>query len=320
LFENFGPQKWWIAKLPKFATQNFSYKYVIQPAANYKKRKFAFNTYRVVLAHLKRAYRYWFYRCRELVCNDLWLPTAPDNNATVIRRAVAHCLYCTPSHVVLHKNKKPIPVNPCSQYQICPFCAARVAEDLYRRLMRALKTLKTSGATAWATYRCERYEVAAKGFADTGLSAAEFQAHVKKLREVLADERVRYQKISKEVGTQTLGALWAVVPYPADTGWVVEIRQFYLTYPQSRRPANRKRNSSELTSQSINIRNTKQVINLLGNFVTYPASLLTAHAELTAVVLHARRGLRLLNGTGQLYRKGREAKKEETIRTAAHVP
>lgn len=320
MFENFAPQKWWIAKLPKFATQVFSYKYVIKPAANYKKRKFAFNTYHVILAHLKRSYLFWFNRCRELVVNDLWLPTAPDNNATVIRRAVAHCLYCTPTHVVLHKNKKPLPVNPCSQYQICPFCASRVAEDFYRRLMRAMKTLKTSDGRATATYRCEKYLVPAKNFTDMGWSGKDFQANIVKLREVLRVERERYLKISKELSTQTLGALWAVVPYPADNGWVIEVRQFYLTYPQSKRPANRKRNSAELTSESVNIRNTRQVVNLLGNFVTYPASLLTAHVELTAAVLHARRGLRLLNGTGQLYRKGRATKKETDTRSDFHVP
>lgn len=319
MFEHYGPQKWWIAKLPKYPTQVFSYRYVIKPAANYR-RAFAFHTFHVVIAHLKRAYKYWFYRCRELVCADLWLPTSPDNNATVIRRAVTHCLYCVPTQVLLHKNRIPLPVNPCSQYHICPFCASRLAEDLYRRLIRALDETRDTSANLLATYRCERYFVPARNFEDTGWSNTQFRLHIAKLASYLRDERIRYQKISKELSTQTLGSLWSVVPYPVDNGWMVEIRQFYLTHPKAKRPANRKRNSSTLTHLTANTRNVKQVINLLGEFVTYPRTLLTAHVELTAVVLHARRGLRLLNGTGQLYRKGRKPSAEKEIKSAPSVP
>lgn len=319
MFEKYGPQKWWIAHFPKYATQAFSYKHVICPAANYR-RPFAIHTFRVIIGHLKRAYRYWFYRCRELVSSDLWLPVAPDNNQTVIHRAVLHCLYCVPTQVLLHKNRQPIKVKPCNQYHICPFCASRAAEDLYRRVIRATEGFKETNVNVLASYRCEQYLVPAKNFSDLGWDAAQFHENIAFLRKHLKSERLRYLKLTKELSTQTLGSLWSVNILPADAGWHIEVRQFYLTNMQSRRPSNRKRKSAVLTQRSANIRDTKQMLDLLGAFVRYPGTLLTAHVELTAVALHARRGLRLLNGTGQLYRQGRETTEKAEIKTDAHVP
>jgi hypothetical protein len=319
MFENYGPQKWWIAKLPKYATQGFSYKYVIRPAANYR-QAFSFHTFRVIIRHLKRSYKYWFYRCRELVEADLWLPAPPDNNPTVIKRAVLHCLYCVPTQVQLHHKRQPISVHPCSQYHICPFCASRVAEDMYRRFIRATTELKEIDANFIVSYRCERYVFPAKNFTDLGWDHAAFRENILRLRTQLQHEQTKYAKLSKELSTQTLGALWAVVPYPTDNGWTIDVRQLYLTRPKSKRPANRKRNSAELTHKSVSIVNTKQAVELLGEFVRYPSTLLTAHVELTAVVLHARRGLRLLNGAGKLYRKGRQARAQKEVRTAPDVP
>lgn len=318
-FERYGLQDWWVSKAPRHRAQDFSYKYVIQPAANYKKQ-FAFHTFRVMLRHLKRAYAYWFYRCREMACRDLWLPTVPDNNMTVIHNAVKHCLYCLPSQVLLHKNKKPVQVNPCSQYAICPFCASRQAEEFYRRFMRARKTLIARETPAAVTYRCSTYFVPAKHFTTNGWSQKHAIDGTKQLHEILDRERIKYAQIAKELSTVTKGSFWRVVAYPHEFGWQVEVRQLYLTTPKSRHPFSRPRKSATTFLQSASVMKYKPAVKLLGMFVAYPPTLLTGYVELTAAMLNARRGLRLFNGTGQLYRRGRKRAEKKEVPTAPNVP
>lgn len=310
-FERYSPQDWWVSKIPRHRAQMFSYKYVIQPAANYR-RTFAFHTFRVVIKHLFRAYKFWFYRCKDMACRDLWLPTPPDNNPTVLHRAVKHCLYCVPTQVLLHKKFVPISVKPCNQYRICPFCASRFAEDVYRRFVRARKAVLELDPDASVTSRVETYRVKARGFTKDGWAAKTAIIGTRELAAVLRHERDKYQKIAKELSVHTYGAFWNVVVFPREMGWQVEVRQLFITPAKSAKPANRKRKSATLNTATAKLRDYDPAIKLLGVLVGYPGELLTGYAELTAASLNARRCLRLFNGTGQLYRKGRTgAPKEE---------
>lgn len=312
-------QDWWVSKISRHRAQMFSYKYVIQPAANYT-RTFGFHTFKILIRHLLRAYRYWFYRCKDMTCRDLWLPSPPDNNATVLHRAVKHCLYCLPTQVLLHKNRVPVKVHPCNQYRICPFCASRFAEDVYRRFMRARETLLDSAPNALVTYRVESFYIPAQHFDANGWTRMTALAQTKKLAGTLRRERAKYLKLAKDLRSVTLGSLWQLVVFPKNCGWTVEIRQLYITTPKSPRPAHRRRKSGALRFQSVKLREYRLALELLGEFVKYPGELLTGYAELTAAALNARRGVRLFNGTGQLYRKGRKKTSRPETAIAPNIP
>jgi hypothetical protein len=125
------------------------------------------------------------------------------------------------------------------------------------------------------------------------------------LRNVLGKEIEKYAMLKKELRKHTYGSLWRVAVNPSDTGWELQIRQFYLTRPKAKRPAKRAQKSAAIFLQSAKISDFDATMSALGEFVSYPQGLLTGYAELTAASLHARNGLRLSNATGCLYRKGR---------------
>ena len=146
-----------------------------------------------------------------------------------------------------------------------------------------------------------------------GWSSAAAIRNTQDLADILKNENLNYQKIAKDLRVHTLGSLWSVFAIPADNGWRIQVRQFYITAGKSKRPSPRRRRGSELFIQSAKLREYENTIKLLGAFVAYPPELLTDYAELTAVALNARRCIRLFNGTGQLYNVGRiRTEKSET--------
>jgi len=318
-FDKYYPHKWWITKLLRYRTQRFSYGHVIKPAANYRRAR-GVGTFTGTLRYLHRAHRMWFNRCKELVCRDLWLPTTPDNSTAMLHRAVRYCLYCLPSQAQLERKHKVLKVQPCSQNAICPFCASRSAEDIFRRFIRARRFILRISPSAVVTYRVEKFRIPSKGLTEDGWSHSAAMTATRTLAAVLRQEQVRYKRLTKELSVHTLGSLWELIASPDGFGWQIEIRQFFISAPNARRPSSRKHKLSIVVSSSTKLREYQNAVDLLGEYVKYPSTLLTGYAELTAIVLNSRHGLRLCNGTGQLYRVGRKATEKKETRILEDVP
>jgi hypothetical protein len=159
-----------------------------------------------------------------------------------------------------------------------------------------------------ATCRIETYTLTAQEFAERGWDAENVFANARELRYLLKAEHKKYSKIRRQLKQHTAGSLWRVVINPVDTGWEIQIRQFFITRPKSKRPANRPKKSSTLFLQSAKITDFKGVMSALGKFLEYPNGLLFSYVELAAAALNARNNLRLNNATGCLYRRGRGKK------------
>lgn len=306
MFEQYRSVKWKIRSVSFFASQRFAYKYVLLAAIN-SKRRTARAKARRVKAKLKRAHRLWFNRLRELVTRGLWVPT-PDYNAAAVKQAtVKRCMYCPPTNVTFYHGKE---LKLCGRRHICPFCSCRESEELYRRLSRALKKLRREQIPAKVIFRSETYKLTAREFEDRVWTPAQLLDHVDELRHLLIREQKRFRKLRPALKAQTFGSLWRVSIQPVDDGWQISIRQLFITRPKAKRPVNRAKKSAAIFLQSAAVTDFNASMDLLGYFVSYPTGLLLSYAELTAVTLRAREGLKLLAGTGCLYAKAYRIKKD----------
>jgi hypothetical protein len=308
--EDFHLRRWRIDAVPRFASQLFAHRYVIIPAANIVRVKTLTPT--LIKARLKRVHKYWFRRVKELVSRDLWVPSPAINSQTVQHASIKRCLYCRPTSITYKWRNNEPNIQLCGRPSICPFCASREAEDLYRRLSQFIRKRNNKKQAFIATCRIATYFLPARDFAENGWSDESVLSHSKELRLLLQSEIVKYKKIRRQLKTQTIGSLWRVVLNPLNEGWEVQVRQFFITRPNARRPVNRAKKSATIFLQSAKIADFKATMAVLGEFVRYPSGLLLGYVELTAAALNARDKLRLRNGTGCLYKRKRFKKTEKT--------
>lgn len=305
MFDLFYPRRWRIKFVQRFRSQVFAYRHVIIPAVTHK-RKFLSLKPESIRKRLWRAHLLWFNRIKELACRELWFPSPRYNSLQTKKASVQRCMYCRPTNLVYRWPRGEVELRLCGRFNSCPFCSARAAEDLYKRVSRAIKGLQKRGVFAIATCRIVTYKITAADFAQSGWDIANVYANAEKLRELLKGEQYKYKKLRKQLRAQTFGSMWRVVVNPVDDGWEIQIRQFFITRPRARRPVNRARKASAIFLQSAKINDFQATMELLGCFVKYPSGLLTSYVELTAAVFHARNNLRLTNATGCLYQRGRK--------------
>jgi hypothetical protein len=319
LIDDFKLLRWRIAAVPRFSSQVFAYRYVIIPAANIVRIKSPTPT--LIKARLKRAHIFWFRRVKELISRDLWLPSPAVNSLQSQQASIKRCLYCRPTSITYKWPNGEPNIRLCGRHSFCPFCAARNAEDVYRRVSRFIRKQQNKKKGLVATCRIATYFLPAKDFDAAGWTDENVLAYTKELRILLTAEIAKYKKIRRQLKTHTAGSLWRVVLNPADNGWEVQIRQLFISRPNAKRPVNRAKKSAAIFLQSAKIADFKASMAVLGAFVKYPTGLLLGYVELTAAALNARDGLRLSNGTGCLYRRGRVKKaKEETPDPLPFIP
>ncbi|NBO19972.1 MAG: hypothetical protein EBV03_12275, partial [Proteobacteria bacterium] len=179
------------------------------------------------------------------------------------------------------------------------------------------------GISAIATVRIAQYFMPAKDFDEVGWDVENVYKNAGAIREILKAEQVKYKRIRRQLQRQTYGSLWRIVVNPVESGWEIQVRQFFIIRPKARRPVTRARKSDyPIFLQSAHITDFAGVMAALGCFVKYPGGLLTAYAELTASVFHARNKLRLSNATGCLYKRGRirKPKVEEVPNFVPYIP
>lgn len=308
MFEDYKMPNWSVARVPRYSSQMFAYRHVIVPAANVKRNP-QNPPNAVIKKRAQRAGRYWFKRVQELASRDLWLPSPGYSAIDVQHASVRRCLYCRPSIMVYNGDAE---LKPCGRPVICPFCAARKAEDLYKRVTRNLRTLKKREKSVIAVCRVDSYPVLARDFSEFGWDKENVIENAQELRAICRAEQQKYKNINRQLKEKTLGSLWQLAINPVDDGWQIQIRQFFLVRPKDRRPVNRAKKSSTIFLQSAKISPSKNVFEVLGKYVEYPAGLLTSYAELTAAALIAKDGLRLNYATGILYRCGIKKMAEES--------
>lgn len=317
--ENWYLRRWRVARAPKFAAHLFAYRFVLVPAAN-KVCKFGAVRTRTLIARARQAHRNWRNQLRQLFTRNLWSPGSFFLSRDLQLASVSRCLNCRPTIFKYYWRKNKEIINPCGRFAICPFCYARRAEDLYRRVVRAIVGLQKTTNNAIVTCRIETYAIAAPDFAESGWDDAHLPRNALLVRKALISELLKYRKIKRELARKTYGSAWTVVVNPIDAGWEIQIRQLFITTPRARKPVNRAKKSATIFLHSAKITNVDEAANVAGFFVEYPRGLLLGYTELVAAALHARENLRLYNATGCLYRRNTAKKAEKETRILPDVP
>lgn len=302
MIENYRLKKWRIARIPRFAAHMFAHRFVIVPAANKTRKSRGVRT-RTIVKRLEQAHRNWFMRLKELVLRELWTPASEYLTEDIQEAAVKRCLYCPPTSIEHSNKRRTASVRLCGRPCICPFCYAREAEDMFRRLIKAIQQLRKTEDNLIITTRIATYTLSAAKFEEIGWQTENMFDNAGKLRRALVSEMGKYKDIRRKLSRNTSGSAWRIVVNPVDAGWEVQVRQLFITRPRAKRPVNRAKKSSAIFLQSAKLTDIQAAIDVLGAFVEYPRGLLTGYAEITAAVLHARTGLRLSNATGCFYRR-----------------
>jgi hypothetical protein len=319
VFDNYARTKWKIKRVSWFRSQVFAYKYVIVPAAN-NKRGNALISGRRVRAKLRRVQRLWFSRAKELVVRGLWLPS-PEYNSSLVQDAnIKRCLYCRPTNVTFYWPGDTPNLQLCNRKHICPFCFAREAEEVYRRVSAAVQQLGALKLPARVTFRSQTYKLTARNFDPADSASFDGSDSADELRHLLIREYKKYEEIKPALKTETYGSFWRVIVNPVEDGWEIQIRQLFITRPKAKRPVNRAKKSAAIFLQSAPADDFKAVMQLLGQFVYYPNGLLLSYAELVAVFLHARKGIKLISGTGYLYAKIRKGQTKDEPPPLPFIP
>jgi hypothetical protein len=319
VIEDWRLRKWRVARVPRFAAHLFAYRFVLVPAANKTRNSWAVRT-RALIKRSRQAHRNWARRLRDLFLRNLWSPASDFLTRDLQLVSVARCLDCRPTIFEYYWPKNKPVIQPCGRFAVCPFCYARRAEDLFRRVIRSVMSVQKTTSKAIITCRIETYVIAAPNFADTGWDDATVFKNVPLVRAALISELGKYKKIKRELARKTYGSAWSVVVNPIDAAWEIQIRQLFITTPKARKPVSRAKKSSAIFLQSAKISDINEVVNIAGSFVQYPRGLLSGYVELAATALHARENLRLYNATGCLYRRNTAKKSKEETRILPDVP
>lgn len=319
MFEQYRAKNWRIKAISWFSSQRFAFQYTLLSAIHLL-RPDPPKTAKQVKNRLKRAHKLWVNRLSELVTRGLWLPT-PSYNADMVKHAtIKRCMYCRPTNAVFHTDETQPALKLCGRRNICPFCYSRQSEEYYRRVSFALRQFQKLRIPVKVVYRSETYFVSARAFENHDWQAENIIDHADELRGLLRQEQKAFAEKLKPLKKHTLGVLWRVVVNPVDIGWEIQLRHFFLTWPKAQRPVKRAKKSAAIFLQSANAADFKEVRRLLGYFVAYPSGLLLSYAELAAVALRARDGLKLSCGTGCLYAKARKRKPPDPPNSLPFLP
>lgn len=265
--------------------------------------------------------RRWIYRLRDLVGSELWFPTKtslspydPDFDLKKFTHDFRRCMFCRPC--VVHfpsKTGDAVKLRPCWKTHICPFCWANLTVAQYVYVKNAINKLVKRDSDLIAVCRVVREYVPAPGFdLKTGAKPEQIAQYTTKLRAALKKHKTQYDKLVKSKALQrgSLGALWRLVVIPADAGWHVEVRQFLVCRAGKKPPFVKAVGCTVMLSKSISLNNARLKVledfyNLFGSFCQYPIELLTGYNQLVAAYLNAAHDIRLISGTGALFKTGR---------------
>lgn len=307
--------RWRIARIGCRSSQLFAAQFTLgaRTRAEIKKQVFLVRRRWAGCLQNLALYRLWQFYPNEPTEITPWSFDLPRFGLTYRR-----CRCCRPSFLFFYPgraaaNGKKInhQIRPCRR-SICPFCFARRSQRLFIYVKRIVnRWRKTPVVPVALTYRSRREFVPASEFSPvTGCDLKTVQRMARRLRKVVVRHCAAYQKLepSKHLRRKTIGTLWRVVVIPTADGWFVETRQVIAAARNFRVDSSclvqLSRDTTGTTQRLVIDRDTPKYemddafYQFFGEFCRYPETLLATYVELTATVLWATVGLRVISATG----------------------
>jgi len=324
---NFPQQLWRVVSISKKYYRVFGYSAVLAPLVKTTKR--TTNTYSVqaVQQRIRRVRTLWRARLEELVGRGLWYP-CPYDNLTTLQFTLRRLVNCRPTCCWLADNRRigsglDTKIKPCGRPYFCPFCAARLATALARRVV--------NGCGVYAQHAPDNYELAYRelalrvpviGLAEHTINTPEMRRNRALLAARVAEIKKLLRHSARRVSAQTLGSLTTIVIDPQPDAFIVYIRQLFLTSRGNKNPWLRFRGAKTTVIKRAAVDDRAAILSVLSAFVRYPGGMLSCYPETAAVVLSVRHEQRFRFATGVFKQKKRTAScaKKEFEPGAATAP
>lgn len=296
MIEAYRIQPWRISRIGRRMSQQIAICHVLYPAAGLLCRENGLQ-HSAVLRVVHRLHTMWFNRAKELIVNRLWIPGADEHSQSQLW-TYRRVLHCRPS-CVFFRNGNQAKIRPCRRHKVCPFCWARVAAMVYRQFKSRIRQARAAPGQLVVTCRVLSKHVPAENFCPSaGLTAEHGVANMRRLKDIFDQHKTDYASIAKQLQRKTRGSACRVVVDATETGWTVEIRQFFLAPAGTALPVVKDASAEVVFLQSAKATDDEKLETLFGRFLTYPPGLLTAYSELVAVYLNASHEVRMTTGTG----------------------
>jgi hypothetical protein len=154
---------------------------------------------------------------------------------------------------------------------------------------------------------------------NTLASPDDFNLALQRIQSAICEHKRNIAQQRKKVQRSTIGAYWRIVALPEDGCCRVQLRQIFLTLPETKPPIIRPRRSPNIKTlinkrvfevssadwhSHVASREYAQFADMMLAFLQYPTELLTEDLDLTAAVLNAAAKQRLIGGYGKLRAAG----------------
>jgi len=295
-----------------------------------------------IRARLNRVRVAWLHRLWDLSRYELWLfrrgLSADPNEINPDKLIEAFKLFadCRPRCVVYMPAPewlKSLVYKPCYRSNFCPHCWASVAARQMQRAKRVINTYIGRNAKAELNVTTQ---ISEQFFTSCGIGGDHFTTvedryeAIMALRAQMERYKTHLEKLHKRVQRNTVGAMWRMVIIPAEAGWRIQLRQFFLTAADKKPPtdiiygAKLVSRTTTLARGGCSWKDRKSTLTMdsdiydrLMEFNTYPMEWLTEDIELTAIYLNAAAKHRLIGGTGKLSKVGTALVREFVFLEAA---
>lgn len=248
-------------------------------------------------------------------------------NQRSLMGAFKACCWCRPSGVIYPPKTQKKKMHFCGHFNFCPACWGRVVQrqfEQYEELVGIFRGSRRRDLFA-VTHITEEFVPCD---AIHPLQHADDETYAEAV-ELVSKTLQRYKGYvsarQRSVRRNTAAALWRLVPFATEGGWLVQLRQFFLARSANRLPVISKRPSRVALHDEIELAGevTDEAVMAFISFSAYPRAHLTADLDLTSAALSAAAKQRMLGGSGKFRSAGNglivRARRKSLLKAGKHA-
>lgn len=224
-------------------------------------------------------------------------------------RAFQLCCWCRPSGVIYPPKTQKKKIKSCGHYNYCPACWGRVVEQQFHQYTRFLSVCaETDPLTRIyaTTHITEQFVPFCDISPDLHTDDETYSRAISTINASIEKCRFGIHARRNHIRRKTIASLWRIVPIATTGGWLLQLRQLFLTPPGVEPPLRVNRyfrttfKQTVLLTGSVNDDATAAFI----AFSLYPEAHLKDDIDLTSASLNAMARQHMLGGTGKFRTAG----------------
>jgi hypothetical protein len=248
-------------------------------------------------------------------------------NQRSLMGAFKACCWCRPSGVIYPPKTQKKKMHFCGHFNFCPACWGRVVQrqfEQYEDLVGLFRGNRRRDLFA-VTHITEEFIPYAAVHPLQHADDETYAAAVELISKVLHRYKGYVAERQRSVRRNTAAALWRLVPFATEGGWLVQLRQFLLARTVKRLPTISRRPSRIVQSDVIELAGeiSDEAVMSFISFSMYPFAHFTADLDLTSASLSAAAKQRMLGGSGKFRSAGNglivRARRSSLLKVGKHA-